>query len=805
MRGPIESNEEIRLTELYQLDILDSPKEAYFEVLVDLGITFFDTAFCFLGFIDSDRLWFKAKRGIDVPEVPRHLSICEKTIQFDQANVINDCLEHPDFKNNPLITGSPWIRAYLGIPVKSLNGNNVGTFCLLDTAPRQWTVADIKIAQSLAALVEHNLTERADQLLYESAEGRPAASTKNQTHVASWRTSSRTGWVDLSPVLETWLCLSQCREVSLDWFNQLPIEKDRAHVIKARLESNGKPFRYSIALPNGKLLELEEEVHEHQLESEDDQTQASAQRRLGLIKQVSAQGACDNSKPNGAVTDVIAQPGLQTLRELKRFPKLFLRETPKGKVTLDANGLIIGLSSPTDTDVTRVKTNINFLDLIAPEHQPGFDELLKECIRKQIPTHTWVQLRLEEEQSVWFHMELAPKKGFGAFKKPSVCCSFAAMVHKSTTSHQTQFEAQLLNLTGNLSKAGGWYYHLETGALRTTEMLREVLGINREALNSVFQLSSILSKLSDRNIALLFIECINNRKPASLEFQIKSQNAVNKWLRMMIRPATDQEGVAVGLYGVISDISEQRRIERVLEANTQTYNLIVDNLTDGLIEIDAELNLSFVNRKARTLFHKANDAALQAEPLETLIPNIDKIEFLSLIEVVNQTGVSDPLEFFASHLNKWIWLRVFRSGTGYSILVRDVTKRKSQISDLYMLNSAIEQVREVILVTNDIRNNKDPFGLLYLNSAFESFTGQSRDKWLGRNPYHLVSGRIPARHYRQLLVALLSHQKALVKTQYEVSPGNKLTCDILVSPFVDTARNAPCFLIVLRILDNSLN
>ncbi|HAV75158.1 MAG TPA: hypothetical protein DCX50_09320, partial [Limnobacter sp.] len=88
------------------------------------------------------------------------------------------------------------------------------------------------------------------------------------------------------------------------------------------------------------------------------------------------------------------------------------------------------------------------------------------------------------------------------------------------------------------------------------------------------------------------------------------------------------------------------------------------------------------------------------------------------------------------------------------------------------------------------------------NSAFETFVGQGRDKWLGRNPYHLIHGRIPTRHYRQLLVGFLSHQKILVKTEYEINPDNKVPCDILISPFLDTARNAPCFLIVFRVFEN---
>ena len=44
MSSPKEINEAVRLTELYQLDILDTEKEEYFEALVDLGLSAFNCA-----------------------------------------------------------------------------------------------------------------------------------------------------------------------------------------------------------------------------------------------------------------------------------------------------------------------------------------------------------------------------------------------------------------------------------------------------------------------------------------------------------------------------------------------------------------------------------------------------------------------------------------------------------------------------------------------------------------------------------------------------------------------------------------
>lgn len=792
MNSPSEINEAVRLTELYQLDILDTHKEEYFDALVDLGISAFNCAFCFIAFVDSDRLWFKAKRGFEVREIPRDMSICAHTIQQNSAHVIDDCLEHPVFKNNPLVLGGPWIRAYLGIPIQSVSGNNMGTFCLLDNTPRQWQKSEITVAQAMAKLIEHSLLSRAAPASSVDESHAPTHDgPQTQTGLGSWKSSDKPGLIDLSPSLEKWLGLHQCREVRADWFNALPVAEDRDSVTKARLERNGAAFVYKVQLPSGDMVHFEEQVYDNGHEGDI--------RLLGLVKKI------DIVDHETGIEDDLGkreeEPRMEPHQDLKQFPKSFLRETVKGRLALDQNGLITGLASASDDELTRIKHKESFVELLDTEDQDTFQKILAQCLKNNTPSEAWVRLAVPDDNNTWLRLELSPKKGFTAFKKSSVNVTFTAMIHKSSSMQKSIFDESLLNLTGTLGKVGGWYYQLESGALKTTDMLREVLGASRENLHSIFHLSSILSRLSGRNIAVLFIECINNRKPASLEFETLQEDK-KKWFRMMIRPCISDEGVPMGLYGSIADISEAKRIEHSLEKNLLTYNLIVDNLTDGLVEIDSRLNVCFVNRNAKTLLQKDRELFVHATPLDELIPDLDKAQFAALLESVNQQGFSTSVEQYAGFIKRWISLRIFKSGSGYTILIKDITKRKNQSSDLYMLNSAIEQIREIIIVTNDIRKTKEPFGLLYVNSAFEAFVGQARDKWLGRNPYHLIQGRVPTRHYRQLLVGFLSRQKVLVKTEYEVNPEQKVPCDILISPFLDTARNAPCFLIVFRVYES---
>jgi diguanylate cyclase (GGDEF)-like protein len=103
--------------------------------------------------ISGNRQWLKSRQGIGVSETPRDVSFCTHTIKAREPMVVPDAAIHPLFADNPLVTGPPFIRSYLGIPLSSPDGYNIGALCALDTKPRQFDVSQIQIMTDLAALV----------------------------------------------------------------------------------------------------------------------------------------------------------------------------------------------------------------------------------------------------------------------------------------------------------------------------------------------------------------------------------------------------------------------------------------------------------------------------------------------------------------------------------------------------------------------------------------------------------------------------------------------------------------------------
>lgn len=140
------AEEAARLEALYALRILDTAPEQAFDELAHLAQFIAKTPLALITFIDSDRQWFKAKRGTDISETPLICSFCLYTIPDpSRPLIINDTLADERFASNPVVVGEPHIRFYCGVPLVTRAGHVLGTLCVHDLAPRELDQATIDV------------------------------------------------------------------------------------------------------------------------------------------------------------------------------------------------------------------------------------------------------------------------------------------------------------------------------------------------------------------------------------------------------------------------------------------------------------------------------------------------------------------------------------------------------------------------------------------------------------------------------------------------------------------------------------
>ena len=150
----IPQNESRRLALLRELKILDSEKSRSFDNITQLVSQLLDVPIVAVSLVDVDRQWFKSTVGLDVCETGRDVSFCGHVVFHENIMHVPDTHLDPRFTDNPLVTDSPFIRSYIGIPLRPGGTEVVGTLCAIDTRVREYSTQQIQQLRMLAEQTE---------------------------------------------------------------------------------------------------------------------------------------------------------------------------------------------------------------------------------------------------------------------------------------------------------------------------------------------------------------------------------------------------------------------------------------------------------------------------------------------------------------------------------------------------------------------------------------------------------------------------------------------------------------------------
>lgn len=149
-----------RLEAVLGYDILDTPPDGAFDRITELAARLFDVPIAIVSIVDTDRIWFKSRHGVDVEEIPRDPGLCASAILADDIYVVEDALADPRTLANPLVAGSLGLRFYAAQPLVTGDGHGLGTLCIIDRQPRTFSEDQAAILRTLAAIVMDSLEMR---------------------------------------------------------------------------------------------------------------------------------------------------------------------------------------------------------------------------------------------------------------------------------------------------------------------------------------------------------------------------------------------------------------------------------------------------------------------------------------------------------------------------------------------------------------------------------------------------------------------------------------------------------------------
>ncbi|MDJ0509730.1 MAG: GAF domain-containing sensor histidine kinase [Crocosphaera sp.] len=145
--------EQKRVTTLKQLGLLDTETIPIFDEATQTAARFIEAPICLLGIMVEDNLCLKSAVGLSRLGLMNDLASSRKIsrqeaystyiVDSEQPLVIEDTLAHPVFARSSLVQHYG-IRAFLGTPLITAEGDCLGTLGVMDLVPRKFTPRDLE-------------------------------------------------------------------------------------------------------------------------------------------------------------------------------------------------------------------------------------------------------------------------------------------------------------------------------------------------------------------------------------------------------------------------------------------------------------------------------------------------------------------------------------------------------------------------------------------------------------------------------------------------------------------------------------
>ncbi|CAN5794118.1 GAF domain-containing sensor histidine kinase [soil metagenome] len=153
-------DEAARMAAVRRYQILDTPPDGAFDRITALAARIFKVPIAIVSVVDHDRIWFKSHHGLEVDQIDRAPGLCSSAILHDGPWIINDAPHDPRALSNPLVAGEFGLKFYAGVPLRTPDGYNLGTLCVIDFEPRALTPEETTNLEDLASVVVDELELR---------------------------------------------------------------------------------------------------------------------------------------------------------------------------------------------------------------------------------------------------------------------------------------------------------------------------------------------------------------------------------------------------------------------------------------------------------------------------------------------------------------------------------------------------------------------------------------------------------------------------------------------------------------------
>jgi PAS domain S-box-containing protein len=230
----------------------------------------------------------------------------------------------------------------------------------------------------------------------------------------------------------------------------------------------------------------------------------------------------------------------------------------------------------------------------------------------------------------------------------------------------------------------------------------------------------------DRNYLENAIKAALNGKPFSIDYRIILANREKRIVHAKGEGVFDENNNPVRIIGTVQDITERKKAEEKLRESEEKYRNIVEIANEGILLIDAELRVTYYNKKLMEMLGYNSEEGI-GRPIWDFIREESKVAVKQNMEK-RQHGINESYELELICKNgSSIWVLLNSKSlfdkdgkfTGSISMITDISKRKE--AEEALANIETSRKKEI---HHRIKNNLQVISSL-LDLQAEQFKGRT--------------------------------------------------------------------------------
>ena len=142
-----------RLRALEDTGLLDALPAASLDRFTRIAAQALGAPVAVVSLVDDHRQFFSSQYGLAEPEsksreTPLSHSFCKHVVETGEGLIVHDANHDPRVAGNGAIADLG-VVAYAGLPIRTYDGFVLGSFCIIDGKPREWTERELTVLTDL--------------------------------------------------------------------------------------------------------------------------------------------------------------------------------------------------------------------------------------------------------------------------------------------------------------------------------------------------------------------------------------------------------------------------------------------------------------------------------------------------------------------------------------------------------------------------------------------------------------------------------------------------------------------------------